>query len=168
MYDYITFPGNANISDTYLINTGLYLRVTQRTGGRGAPRHSLSPFLPLQKRSSHAGEPGNKGKTRKGSANAGQVSVQQPIIGIRVLIGKAVILAILRGKAVARDGQGQVGTVGEGILPDGGDAVRNRDSGEGVAVGERIIADGGNALRDRDSGERFAVVERLITDGGDA
>ena len=33
------------------------------------------------------------------------------------------------------------------MIPDGGDAIRNRDSGEGGAAGERLFADGSDALR---------------------
>ena len=45
----------------------------------------------------------------------------------------------------------------EGIIPDAGNAIRNRDARQAAAVTEGIIPDAGDAIRNRDARQAAAA-----------
>ncbi len=62
---------------------------------------------------------------------------------------------------------GQAGAVEEGLIPDAGDAVRDRDARQAGAAPEGPFPDAGDAVRDRDTRQAAAGLEGVIPDAGE-
>ena len=55
----------------------------------------------------------------------------------------------------------------EGLIPDAGDAIRNRDARQ-AAQPEKASPDAGDAITNRDARQAAAVTEGTLPDAGDA
>ena len=73
-----------------------------------------------------------------------------------------------RGRNASEADARQAGAVGEGKIPDAGNAIRNRDTPQASAVTEGNIPDAGNAVRNRDARQGGAVLVGIISDAANA
>ena len=71
------------------------------------------------------------------------------------------------GQAVGQREVGQTGTIIERLVPEAGDAAGDRGVGQSTATGERRIPDGRHAVGNNDAGERGIPGEGIGPDVGD-
>ena len=61
----------------------------------------------------------------------------EPVVGVGVGVGEAVVDGVLESVGIPRNGEGEVArAIPESEIADGNQAVRQRDGGQGFAVGE--------------------------------
>ena len=80
-----------------------------------------------------------------------------------------IIIAVADDAVGVQDvGARQAAAVSESIIPNAGDAGRNRDARQAGAAVESIIPNAGHAVRDRDARQAGAAVESMIPNAGHA